>query len=1341
MSLLTTPLLEKRQNFLTPQRASTMPFLFRQKAFLIKDPKPEIHPIFTLKGVLLSLPDYNTPIILNDSIRCATSNSRLLFLGREDGKIKAYNIDNKWEFLLEGHQNRVNCMQLTSDNQCLVTGSDDYTVKIWNLANQSLIVTLNGHSGEVLCVKITDDRKFIISSSFDRTIRIWKFGDWKNEIILRGHLNAVNCLELMKDTSNIVSGSWDGTLKVWSIKSKSLIATLSGHTDYINCVKITEDSKTIVSGSYDCTIRLWSTENWKEFSILEGHTHGVLRICLTQDNKFIISSSDDCTVRIWDIKTEKEISILQGHSNSVHCLSLSIDEKYIITGSWDNSIAIWSLTEHKLLSIFRGHSDSITCLLVDDHYIVSGSRDGTTQILLVEERHHISVLEGHREPVICFSIFEGNRYIVSGSWDNTLKIWDIIDGEEIHTLEGHLREVTCVELTKDGKYIVSGSLDKTIRVWNTSDYKLVALLEGHTHWIECLKITNDSSLIVSGSDDYSVRVWSIDTKSQVSILKGHSDIVNCLEIIDEKRIIVSASADKTIILWSLKDFCEIYTLTGHTQSIGAIQISHKGEFIVSGSRDNSVRIWSVEDFLEIAELDGHSDSVNCVRISSNDEFLASGSYDCTLRLWSLKEKKEIAVLEGHTKSVTCLEIAHDSKYILSGSHDKTIRLWSVAERNLVAILEGHSNKINCLQLTTNSKYAISGSRDRNLRVYDISQFTPSIYEYQELLLSGSHDPFSHFYFVQSLLDSNPKNISQLSLVTIFPLRINILHYYCFFDQIDNLKLALKINTPIFRDNNNKSPLSYAIIKKSRRCIDEILKYISEISDQKLLSECIHSIRDDIPSMLKLESPYILPFFKAIFKPGGKDLVEFAVPNAVLPIIYLSPVLRLYKNEFINEDWESGRELSLVQFWVSPLSWNLTMGSNESLKLLKAINECPSLEIFQAPWIQSIIKMKWDKLWFAILGNSCLYWMNLLLIILYLFYPYYIIPFLFIVVNELLLLYEVFQMYSNWSDYIYDVWNYIDIFRLALCFAWGAVDFWDVNFVPLTFLAVLVNFFRGLVYFRVFNMTRYYVRLIFIAGKESIAFLIIFLYSTLAFGVVYAATDPEMSLSDVWSQSYELNMGNFDNSGFSFFQYSCFTFASLINVVLMLNLLISTLGESFQKFKAIAMELDAKEMLQDVIEFESMMFWKRNEGERMYMQKCDHFQNISAESKLGSLSNKIDKLKHIVKQNEKLLRERFGLEESKILKTKLESKVNEMKQSIAELDKKNEKTLREIGLDIKDIQFGLEEKASQYKEREGDERISSLERRIEKIEEKIDKFDGTKVDKILKILEEMTKRSR
>ena len=69
-------------------------------------------------------------------------------------------------------------------------------------------------------------------------------------------------------------------------------------------------------------------------------------------------------------------------------------------------------------------------------------------------------------------------------------------------------------------------------------------------------------------------------------------------------------------------------------------------------------------------------------------------------------------------------------------------------------------------------------------------------------------------------------------------------------------------------------------------------------------------------------------------------------------------------------------------------------------------------------------------------------------------------------------------------------------------------------------------------------------------------------------------------------------GNYEgtDSGIYFMQYIVYFGATVINVVLMLNLLISILGDSYERFQLEQAIVDIKEKARISMELQSMMFW-------------------------------------------------------------------------------------------------------------------------------------------------------
>ena len=119
-------------------------------------------------------------------------------------------------------------------NDKLVTGSDDFTLILWDPLNSNKPVSrLTGHQGLVNQVQFSPDTFYLASASFDKCIKIWNGHTGEFLFNFRGHVGPVYQIAWSSDSRLLLSGSKDTTLKCWNIKVKRLMFELPGHADEV----------------------------------------------------------------------------------------------------------------------------------------------------------------------------------------------------------------------------------------------------------------------------------------------------------------------------------------------------------------------------------------------------------------------------------------------------------------------------------------------------------------------------------------------------------------------------------------------------------------------------------------------------------------------------------------------------------------------------------------------------------------------------------------------------------------------------------------------------------------------------------------------------------------------------------------------------------------------------------------------------------------------------------------------------------------------------------------------------------------------------------------------------
>ena len=59
------------------------------------------------------------------------------------------------------------------DEQLIVSGSWDTTIKLWGVANGDLLKSFDGHTESVYSVAFSRDGQYIASGLRDNTIKVW----------------------------------------------------------------------------------------------------------------------------------------------------------------------------------------------------------------------------------------------------------------------------------------------------------------------------------------------------------------------------------------------------------------------------------------------------------------------------------------------------------------------------------------------------------------------------------------------------------------------------------------------------------------------------------------------------------------------------------------------------------------------------------------------------------------------------------------------------------------------------------------------------------------------------------------------------------------------------------------------------------------------------------------------------------------------------------------------------------------------------------------------------------------------------------------------------------------
>ena len=153
----------------------------------------------------------------------------------------------------------------------LASGSDDKTVKLWDVASGRLR-SLAGQEGRVLSVAFDPQGRSLASGSSDGTVKLWDVASGQLLRTLQGHQRSVMSVVFDRQ-GTLASGSDDKTVKLWDMASGQLLRTLEGHAGWVDVIAFSPDGSLLASKSRDLTIRLWSCATWETVAIIPVPTN------------------------------------------------------------------------------------------------------------------------------------------------------------------------------------------------------------------------------------------------------------------------------------------------------------------------------------------------------------------------------------------------------------------------------------------------------------------------------------------------------------------------------------------------------------------------------------------------------------------------------------------------------------------------------------------------------------------------------------------------------------------------------------------------------------------------------------------------------------------------------------------------------------------------------------------------------------------------------------------------------------------------------------------------------------------------------------------------------------
>ena len=209
---------------------------------------------------------------------------------------------------------------------------------------------LDTAADQMLCLSFSPDGRRLAAGGSDNAVRIFDIADGKLGLTIEQHADWVTDVAFSPDGTRLASASRDKSARVFDAATGATLSAYLGHEEAVFGVAWTDDGKRVWSVGKDRKIHIWSAADAKPIAKIAEPAADAFGI--RTGLGFVFTCSSDGVVRQYSQEKRELVRAFPAFSDWVYRIAIDPKDRRIAAGGYNGQVCVYDLNDGRKLADF-----------------------------------------------------------------------------------------------------------------------------------------------------------------------------------------------------------------------------------------------------------------------------------------------------------------------------------------------------------------------------------------------------------------------------------------------------------------------------------------------------------------------------------------------------------------------------------------------------------------------------------------------------------------------------------------------------------------------------------------------------------------------------------------------------------------------------------------------------------------------------------------------------------------------------------------------------------------------------------------------------------------------------